>query len=128
MKKIKFCFNLLITVILVLTPLMTCGQSLNPDISIITDKEPGAPVLHGLASVTASLKSKGYRVDQVNSLPDARGQIILVAGRSRGDNEAAKILKAGNHKIPETEEALTVWKSKLQNKQALVAVASMIKE
>ena len=112
---------MMIAASLLITPLMTCCQNPKPDISIITDKNPGAPSLHGVASVMTALKSRGFRVEQLNSLADAKGQIILVTGRSQGNDEAAKILKAENHKIPETAEALTVWKSTLQNKQALVA-------
>jgi hypothetical protein len=100
---------------------LTCfAQSLIPDVSIITDKNPGASVLYGLSKVTSSLQSKNLSFEKIKSFSEAKGKVIIIAGLSKGEGEAAKILKAGNHSVPEVSEALTIWKTIWQKKEIWV--------
>jgi len=88
----------------------------SPEISIITDSQPGISVLHGLTKLANTLLSKNISFEKVRSIAEAKGKLILVAGLSSGKGEAAKLLKGGIHQVPEVSEALTVWKTKEQNK------------
>jgi hypothetical protein len=92
----------------------------NPVISIVTDNVPGVSALHGLSKLTNALQVKKITFEKVSSLGEAKGKLIIVTGLASGKGEAAKMLKEGNHKVPEVSEALTIWKTTWQNKPVWV--------
>jgi hypothetical protein len=87
-----------------------------PGVSIVTDNKSGASVLHGLTKLTNALQAKNITFEKVGSVNEAKGKLIIVIGLSSGEGEAAQMLKAGNHAVPEVSEALTIWKTKMQNR------------
>ncbi|HTF29082.1 MAG TPA: hypothetical protein VK625_09570, partial [Flavitalea sp.] len=87
------------------------AASENPELSIISDKVAGASVTHGLNKLTEALKAKKISFEQVTSVNDARGKMIIVTGLASGGGVAAQMLKDGSHAIPEVTEALTIWKT-----------------
>lgn len=89
-------------------------------ISIVTDNKPGVTVLHGLSKFTNALNEKNITFEKVRTVNEANGKIIIVAGLSSGEGEAAQIMNAGNHVVPEAAEALTIWKTNLSNKTVWV--------
>ena len=86
-----------------------------PEVSIVTDRQPGISVIHGLNKLTEALQSKNIIFEKVSSLDEAKGKEILVTGLSTGKGEAAELLKVGKQMIPEVSEALIVWKPKRKN-------------
>jgi hypothetical protein len=89
-------------------------------ISIVTDKAPGLPVMHGLEKLTAALAKKNIAFEKVQSLNQAQGKTLIIAGLSKGEGGAAALLKSANHVVPESAEALTIWKTASNNKPVWV--------
>ncbi|MEJ7829608.1 MAG: hypothetical protein WKF91_15470, partial [Segetibacter sp.] len=92
----------------------------NPVISIVTDKAPGLPVMHGLDKLTAALAKKNIAFEKVQSLNQAQGKTLIIAGLSKGEGNAAALLKSANHVVPDSAEALTIWKTASNNKPVWV--------
>jgi hypothetical protein len=103
-------------VIILITSINCYATSEAPVISIITDYKPGVSVLHGITKLTSALQSKKITFEIVGTMAQAKGKLIIVAGLSSGAGEAAKMLKTGNHVVPESSEALTIWKTNWHNK------------
>ena len=91
-----------------------CAFGQNPAISIVADKTPGPPVVHGLDKLTEALRAKNVSYERVGSVPEARGKWILLTGLASGDGAAAQALKAGNRAVPQVPEALTIWPTSRQ--------------
>jgi hypothetical protein len=102
--------------VIMLTSVTCLAQNIIPDISIITDKNPGTSVLYGLSKVTGSFQSKNISFETAGSLSDTKGKLIIITGLSGGEGEAARLLKSGNHTVPQVSEALSVRKTILQGK------------
>lgn len=92
----------------------------NPKISIVTDKAFGASVSHGLTKLTDALEAKNITFEKVESMNEARGNLILVTGLSSGEGVAAQMLKTGSRTVPQVSEALTIWKTNWQKKPVWV--------
>ena len=110
--------RLLILFFLFLLKLTSIGKT--PLISIVTDNQPGISVQHGLTKLTEALSTKNISYEKVGLLKEAKGEVIIVAGLSTGKGEASNLLKEGKHAVPEFTEALTIWKTKPQNKPVWV--------
>ncbi len=91
-----------------------------PKVSVVTDQTTGASVSHGLTKLTDALRAKNIAFEKVNSVMEAKGSMLVVAGLSSGEGEAAKILKALNLEVPGVSEALTIRKTRWQNKSVWV--------
>jgi hypothetical protein len=123
MNMIYFRKNGFITVLIFLAIILISSGSADiadPQISIITDKSPGLAATHGLTKLTDALIKKNISFEKVNSLSQVHGKTIILTGLSEGTGTAAEILKTGNHIVPEAAEALTIWKTSVQNKPAWV--------
>ncbi|MCK5206893.1 MAG: hypothetical protein KAQ79_02700, partial [Cyclobacteriaceae bacterium] len=122
--KIKDCFlklpplKYLVFILLAFTNCNTNNEI--PGISIVTDDKPGVIVLHGLTKLTNALQEKNITFEKVGTVTEAKGKMVIVTGLSSGEGEAAQMLKAGNHVVPKVPEALTIWKTKRQNKPVWV--------
>ena len=118
--KTKNCYlrrNVFLVLVLILSISLKCSATdESPQISIVTDNSPGVLVLHGLSKLTDALQAKNISFEKTGSVFDSKGQLIIVTGLSSGTGEAAKMLKTGNHQVPEVSEALTIWKTTRENK------------
>jgi hypothetical protein len=92
----------------------------NPELSIVTDKTPGVVVLHGLTKLTDALHEKNIAFEEVQSIDEARGKLIIITGLANGEGAASQMLKAGNRNVPGVPEALTIWKTGWKKKPAWV--------
>jgi ribosomal protein L18E len=122
MKKI-LCFLITHTsqfILLFIIISYSCTRSEVPELSIVTDKEPGAAVLHGLTKLSETLQTKNISFEKISSIEDAKGKTIIVAGLALGDGTASQILKFGNHAVPNVPEALTIWKTTWMKKTVWV--------
>ncbi len=100
-----------------------CGAfAQNPVLSIVTDKQSGAPAKHGLTKLTEALQAKGISYEQVGSVRAARGKWILVTGLANGAGPAAQACKAGKHNVPQVPEALAIWQTS-RNKSPIWVVS-----
>ncbi len=87
-----------------------------PVVSLLTDENPGPAASHGLEKLTSSLHGKGVALEKAASLDSARGVSVIVAGRAEGDGLAARLLKEGQHPVPQGPEALVVRRIDWQGK------------
>lgn len=113
-------FIVVLILLMIMTVLPGYASNADPQISIITDQSPGLATIHGLTKLTDALKKKNISYENVNSLTLAHGKTIILTGLSKGKGAASEILKTGNHSVPEAVEALTIWKTTVQNKTAWV--------
>ena len=120
----KLCFpkciiKLIATYILIIS-FNTCNSNKTPQISIISDKTSGQPVLHGLNKLMDALNIKNIPFEKVESIEKANGDLIIVTGLAYKDGLASQMMKTGGHTIPQLPEALTIWKTKWQKKPVWV--------
>ncbi len=109
-----------VMVVLLSMLLFACSENQAPKVSIVTDPNFGDPVAHGLKKLALSLESQNIPFEQVSSLDQARGDLMVIAGLSSGAGEAALILQESKMSCPEEAEALAIWKTKKQEKPTWV--------
>jgi hypothetical protein len=116
------CYRSIIRLVCILFIFSLLGLTIeiNPEICIITDKNPGISVSHGLMKLTDALRSKNISFEKVSSIDEAHGRSVIIAGLSKGEGPAAQLLRSGNHAVPEVSEALTIWKTEVNKKKILV--------
>ena len=102
----------------------SCSSKSDLKISIVTDRNPGINVDYALNKLTDALETKTIKFEKASSVEEAENKIVIVAGLSQGNGSAAQILKDGNHSVPDTPEALTIWKTAWHNKQLWVVSGS----
>ena len=95
-----------------------------PVVSVVTDREPGPAASHGLEKLTAALSAQGSRVRKGGFLAEAAAKFLIVAGLAGGDGPAARLLKAGNHPVPQGPEALVIRRTEWQGKPVWVIAGS----
>jgi len=116
-KKLNFRIGAIVAIVtMLLITSQVCAALNQPDLSIVSDRVPGMPVSHGLIKLTDALSAKKISFEQVGSLQEARGKLIIVAGLSSGEGAASQLLKTGKHQVPEVPEALTIRKTIWQKK------------
>lgn len=123
----KICFminRLIIGVLLLVSALPLYARIADPEVSIVTDLSPGSPVLHGLSKLTGALLKKKISFEIVTSMNEAQGKTIVLTGLSKGEGAAAGMLKTGRHIVPDSAEALTIWKTAMGNKAVWVISGS----
>jgi hypothetical protein len=91
-----------------------------PEISVVTDDAPGAPAIHGLDKLTATLIAKHISFEKVTSLGQAKGKYLLVTGLGWGNGAAAGLLKTSSHSVVRVAEALTVWHTEWRQKPTII--------
>ena len=92
----------------------------DPQISIVVDEARNAPFEHGLLKLIDALKGKNIFIEQVSQLKAAKGTTIIVAAVGQSPNITSLQLSNKNHGVPQTAEAITIWKTKFHNKSVLV--------
>ena len=99
------------------------GETLH--VSLIIDRQVGNPVRHGLNKVTAAFAEKGLSVQEVFSLDNAQGNVVVVAGLARGSGAAAELLRSQERlSPPEGPEALLIRFAKSNSKKLLLISGS----
>ena len=121
MKRLLFFIGLIFYISILFVSVISyisCSVDKNPDISIITDKEPGNPINYGLNKLTEALNRKNITYEKVGSESEVRGKWLIVAGLSSGGGLAERMIKEGNRTVPTIPEALTIWKTETLGKPA----------
>jgi hypothetical protein len=91
-----------------------------PQVSIITDEKPGAPVLHAIDKLTETLNAKHIAFENVKTIKDAKASQVIVAGIYSAAGGNSGLIKNAAHPLAQTSEALAVWKTNVNGKQVLV--------
>ena len=74
--------------------------------------------------MTLALHDKQLSVQQADSLDNAAGNTLLIAGVLGKDGPAERMLKAANHALPQSPEGLVIWKTDYHGKPAWVLAGS----
>ncbi len=119
MKKLAISINVSFFCLLAIS-LVSCTGKQVPGISIITDSTLGSPVAHGITVLTSNLEKQNIPYEKINSMAEARGDILLVTGLSSGAGAAAQLMQEANQQMPAEAEALTLWKTEVQQKPTWV--------
>ena len=90
------------------------------NISIITDTELAPPAKHGIKKLQAAIKSKGLAIIKSSSIENIQSDFVIIAGTVRGKGQAATLIKDLKAPMPQSPEALTVHRSKIKGKPALI--------
>ncbi len=112
-------FIVLFSLVLVLSQRCLAAEN-DPDLTIVTDKDPGKPVLHALTKLTDALDARDITFERVSSMDEIGGESVIVAGLAHAEQSASRLLKAGNRRLPGVPGALTVWKTDWQEKPVWV--------
>ena len=103
-----------------LAPACNSQAARNSTVSLITDTQIGPAVRHGLSKVRLALREDGIETEQVTSLQDARGAILIVSGISEGPGAASTLLTGRNIAKPKEPESLVIRHMKSNGKKTLL--------
>ncbi len=81
-----------------------------PVVSIIADSVSGQPAQHGIDKIIAALKDKQVSFEAVNTLDDAKGKMLIVAGLASDRKLFSTSFKAFCQSVPTNAEALAIQK------------------
>src|SRR5262249_50706700 len=95
-----------------------------PLVSVVMENTPGPAASHGLEKLIAALKGKGASCERCPSPADARGKFLIAAGLAGGDGLASRLLKEGNHPVPQGPEALVIRRTQWKGKPVCVIIGS----
>src|SRR6185312_12364036 len=95
-------FNYLVAVLLL--SINTNAQS--PQVTIITDKEPGVIALQGLNKLKKTLEAKHISFEQINNVQKPNGSLVIITGLAKGKGLAAGQIKSYRIIVPQSEEGL----------------------
>ncbi len=109
--------RLLLFCVLVIFVFTGCKK---PEVSIIAGTEPGNPATFGLSKLKEVLNEKNIKFEEVNSIPEARGNSIVVTGLSPDGGVASQLLKNAGQQGPEVPEAFSIWKTESETKPVFV--------
>src|SRR5712692_6417698 len=93
-------------------------------VSVVTDGSPGPAASHGMEKLKAALRAKGFTCEKAASLDEARGKFAIVTGLAGSDAPASRLLKAGNHPVPQGPEALVIWRTEWKGKPVWLIAGS----
>ncbi len=75
-------------------------------VTVVVDSELSAAAGHGLQRLRSALEAKGVKVQQRKALNQARGQHVLVLGRSSGSAAVRQLAETAGLTLPAEPEAL----------------------
>ncbi|GHT74439.1 hypothetical protein AGMMS50262_07400 [Bacteroidia bacterium] len=90
---------------------MTAWAQPATQISIVTDNQYGQPAAYGLEKLIEALRTKKITFEQVGSFNEAKAKDLIIIGLA-SDNAIAQQLKKAEIKIPESSEALAIFRDK----------------
>jgi hypothetical protein len=121
MKQLSFSKLATALLFFLLVTTLAIGQSASSiTVSVVTDSAPGLAVKHGLNKLIAALKAKGVSVEQATRLDEARGDVLLVAGRAAGDGAASELHGTLKIAAPEGAESLLIRHTQWKGRKALL--------
>jgi hypothetical protein len=101
--------------ITIVLPLMASGVRAEtiapqPTVSIVTSSTPSQPAQHGVEKIITALKDKQDSFEIVNTLDDAKGKMLIVAGLAGDQKLFSTSFKAFCRSVPTNAEALAIQK------------------
>lgn len=89
-----------------------CAVVAAPQVSLVTDETRSKPVMHGLFKLEEVLKAKKIPFEKITDVKKANGAVIIIA--AIGNSKNINALKPANQTLPQTAEALAIWKTSYQ--------------
>jgi hypothetical protein len=77
-------------------------------VSLVRDRDAGAPARYGMAKLKAALEARGIQCDEPANIPAARGRFIIVAGLASAAGPAAELAKSLEIGVPTAPESLLI--------------------
>ncbi len=77
-------------------------------ISLIQDRDAGAPARYGMAKLKAALAARGILCDEPANVQEAHGQFLIVAGLASTAGPAAALQKSMAIAVPSAPESLLI--------------------
>ena len=110
--------------IAVLSQAMVSAMAADRNAILVSDFDLAAPAEYGLQELTSALRSRGWLCQDVPSVEEAKGELIVVAGLSAANGPAVQLLRSSGGSLPAGPEALTVRKITWREMPALVVCGS----
>ncbi|MFC1718745.1 hypothetical protein ACFL6S_34155 [Candidatus Poribacteria bacterium] len=95
-----------------------------PTTSLIVHSAVGPAVRHGLGKVELAFQEKGIVSEEVASLAEARGDILIIVVFSGSLGIAPEILEASGVEIPSDSESLLILNTERKGKKVLLVCGS----
>jgi hypothetical protein len=92
----------------------------NVTVSILTDRDAGAPAAHGANKIAFALRARGISFEQADSIEAAAGRMLLVCGLPGRAGPAAGVIESLKIDPPHAPEALVIRNTTLRQKPALL--------
>jgi hypothetical protein len=97
--------------LLILTVELSAAAQTAPTVSIFTEGTYGEWPRHGIEEIVAALRARNVSFEQINSLKEAKGKILLVAGLAIDQQIfSPEPLETFRRSIPTNSEALAIKK------------------
>jgi hypothetical protein len=110
MKSANLCLGIIVTLSLMAGCLRAETIAPSPAVSIITGSVSGQPAQHGVEKIVAALKDRQVSFEVVNSLDDAKGRMLVVAGLAGDPKIFSAPFKTFCQSVPTNAEALAIQK------------------
>jgi len=110
MKPLYSCLRIIIALALMTGGVHAETIAPPPVVSIIADSVPGQPARHGIDKIIAALKDKQVSFETVNTLDDAKGKMLIVAGLASDRKLFSASFKTFCQSVPTNAEALAIQK------------------
>jgi len=104
--------------------LTASGNTQDPDVSVVTDPEPGITALYGMEKLTGKMESAGISYEVISNIRSSRGKYILKAGLSSGSGDDYELESSGDNPVPGVGEAYTIRKEIISNRNAVIITGS----
>ncbi len=104
--------------------LATAGPAPARAVAVVADRGLTAPAEFGMRELEAALRARGVRVARAETVVEARGRALVVAGLCEGGGAAAALLRVENVKAPEAPESLVIHKTSVSGSPAVVLCGS----
>lgn len=96
-------------------------QAKTPDVSLIADyKNIGEPGNYALKKLSETFKTKEITYEIVPSSEGSHSDILFIIGLPYDNNEISAVLKESGHSVPAKSQAMTIFKTRWNNKDAVV--------
>ncbi len=119
------CFRFVVLLGVLIFLLSGCtSEVFDTDISLVVYDQNSAPTNHGTAQILLALKYKGIVAEQVNTLEEAKGNILIIVSIAQEQNEMTQLLFDADVQLSEEAEALVIQRTRWNGKMAYLITGS----
>lgn len=114
--------KLLILVVLILVTVAGWARASTPVLSVVNDTQPAVEVAYALGKLSVILDEADVAHEVVQSVEQARGERLLLAGLGAGDGDAAAWLDRSGRALSGGAESFVRWQTDIDSKPAWITV------